>query len=311
MNSLEVSVIIPVKNGAAFIEFALDSVFLQTVKPSHVIVVDDGSTDGTRELIEKKYGSMVTIVDGPQLGAGPARNVGIEFSNSRLIAFLDADDVWHPTKLQKQLESFEPGTVLGTYADFFVDTKKGRRFLGTSIRTKTDSEADSMVKSGVALPTLLSSWMFERRSFEKIGGFDPEFVFAQDFELAIRFSRNGFNFKVVRENLVEYRIHQTSETYTNYVKQRMFADYSRYRNVYKGTLPLSEWIASFWTKSEIRKARGGFYFRLGLGALGSRIPIRATFFLCLALLLDPLAFMSKVRKQANLNLLFKPKPKGI
>jgi glycosyltransferase involved in cell wall biosynthesis len=267
--------------------------------------VDDGSTDGTKRLVQQKYGNRVNLIDGPQSGAGPARNAGIAHAKTKLIAFLDADDIWRNNKLEKQLEIYEPGTVLGTYAEFFVSTKRGRRFFGTSIRTQTDEEADRLIHSGLALPVLLSSWLFEREAMEKVGAFDPDYIFAQDFEIAIRLSIGGFRFKVIRENLLEYRIHQTSETYTNYISQRMFADYSKYRLVDNGDLNLDDWTKNFWTRAQLRRARAGFYFRLGLGGLGRLIPIRAALSLLIAFVLDPTGFLKKFSRQASIGLLLR------
>lgn len=307
MKSLDVTVIIPVRNGADFICEALESVFMQSEPPAEIVVVDDGSTDGTREIIQLQYGSRVRIIDGPQTGAGPARNVGVMSATTRLIAFLDADDRWHPEKLARQLSVFEPGTVLGTYADFFVSTKTGQRFFGTSIRTQTDQEADRLVKTGSALPALLSSWLFERESFIAIGAFDPDYVFAQDFEIAIRFSINGFEFRVIRESLLDYRIHQTSETFTNYVSQRMFADFSKYKHITLGELGLDQWSNVFWSRTQVRRAKAGFYFRLGLGGLGQTVPLRALALLALSLTLDPKGFVNKLKKQSDVKLLLRNK----
>lgn len=302
MDSLDITVIIPVKNGAAYILECVESALNQSAPPSEVIVVDDGSTDGTRELIEQEFGSRVRVLIGPRLGAGPARNVGVAAAGTILVAFLDADDIWHPEKLSKQLSVFEPGTLLGTYSNYFVSSRTGKRFLGTSIRTATNQEAARMIQDGEGMPVLLSSWLFEKESFLNIGGFDPEFVFAQDFEIALRLAKNGTAFKVLRESLVDYRIHASSETYQNYIMQTKFAAYSKYKVVKQGKLDWDTWGTLFWSKSQIRKARAGFYFRLALANLGSPFPIRSFYYLLAAFLLDASGFVTKFVRQSDVKL---------
>jgi glycosyltransferase involved in cell wall biosynthesis len=302
MDSLAITVIIPVKNGAAYILECVESALNQSAPPGEVIVVDDGSTDGTRELIEQEFGSRVRVLIGPRLGAGPARNVGVAAAGTRLVAFLDADDIWHPEKLSKQISVFEPGTLLGTYSNYFVSSRTGKRFLGTSIRTATNQEAARMIQDGEGMPVLLSSWLFEKESFVNIGGFDPEFVFAQDFEIALRLAKNGTAFKVLRESLVDYRIHASSETYQNYTMQTKFAAYSKYKVVKQGKLDWDPWSNLFWSKSHIRKARAGFYFRLALANLGSPFPIRSFCYLLAAFFLDASGFVTKFVRQSDVKL---------
>jgi glycosyltransferase involved in cell wall biosynthesis len=302
MDGLDITVIIPVKNGAEYILECVESALNQSAPAAEVIVVDDGSTDGTRELIEQEFGSRVRVLIGPRLGAGPARNVGVAEAGTRLVAFLDADDIWHPEKLSKQLSVFEPGTLLGTYSNYFVSSRTGKRFLGTSIRTATNQEAARMIKDGGGMPVLLSSWLFEKESFANIGGFDPEFLFAQDFEIALRLAKNGTAFKVLRESLVDYRIHASSETYQNYIMQTKFAAYSIYKVVNQGKLDWDTWINLFWSKSHMRRARAGFYFRLALANLGSPIPIRSFSYLLASFLLDSRGFVTKFVRQSDIKL---------
>ena len=303
-----VSVIIPVRNGVHFIEASINSVLTQTKLPHEVIVVDDGSTDGTRELVLARFSGKVKLIDGPCEGAGPARNKGVQASSSELIAFLDADDIWHEEKLQKQLSVFKPGTILGSYAYYFVFSKRQKRVFGTSVRTTDDNHANNLIFSGSALPCLLSSWLLEREVFLSIGGFDRQYVYAQDFEFALRASRAGHQFQVLREPLLDYQIHQSSETFTNYIEQRMYAEYSRYVFIKGGHLSYETWLGKEWTGKRQRHAVAGYFFRLALSKLGKTVPIASVFYLFLALVLDPLAFASKLLSQARIGTLFSSTP---
>jgi glycosyltransferase involved in cell wall biosynthesis len=108
----EVSVVIPAYNAARTIEAALDSVFAQTFRDFEIVVVDDGSTDDTAALVEERTG--VTLLTQPNRGPAAARNLAIHRTSGRLVAFLDADDLWLPEKLERQVAYFSthPETAL-------------------------------------------------------------------------------------------------------------------------------------------------------------------------------------------------------
>ncbi len=112
-----VSVVICVYNGAQYVGHALDSVFAQGFDGMEVIVVDDGSTDTTPQVLEG-YGDRVRVIRQDNRGEAAARNTGVEASRARYTAFLDADDVWLPGRLEKTVAALdsEPNAVLA-YAD--------------------------------------------------------------------------------------------------------------------------------------------------------------------------------------------------
>src|SRR4051812_30232823 len=97
----QVSVIIPAHNSADFIGTAVESVLAQTFADYEIVVVDDGSTDGTREVLERFEGRIVYLHQQNR-GVSAARNAGIRRSRGELVCFLDADDIWRPEKLARQ-----------------------------------------------------------------------------------------------------------------------------------------------------------------------------------------------------------------
>lgn len=107
----DVSVIIPTYNRVSFLARAVDSVLSQTVRPREVIVVDDGSTDGTAELIRGYHGSVTYLYQDNQ-GVSAARNNGIKSATSKYIAFLDSDDYWAPDKIEYQVDVLESNQQL-------------------------------------------------------------------------------------------------------------------------------------------------------------------------------------------------------
>jgi glycosyltransferase involved in cell wall biosynthesis len=119
---MKVSVIIPVRNGALFLGRCLDSVLSQTRPPEEVLVIDDGSTDGSG-TIARAYARSVVLLSQNQQGPGVARNLGFDRSSGDVIAFLDADDWWEPHKLRRQVEYLEQRPNVGVChtATTFVD----------------------------------------------------------------------------------------------------------------------------------------------------------------------------------------------
>ena len=104
--SITVSAVIPAYNAGKYVGRAIESVLAQTRKADEIIVVDDGSTDDTAEVVER-FGDAVRFIRQENAGASFARNTGIEAATSDWIAFLDADDEWLPNKLKLQTEHLE------------------------------------------------------------------------------------------------------------------------------------------------------------------------------------------------------------
>ncbi|MGA2565115.1 MAG: glycosyltransferase family A protein, partial [Steroidobacteraceae bacterium] len=99
-----ISCIVPVFNGARFLGEALDSILAQTLPPTEIIVVDDGSIDATAE-VAAAYAPRVSVVRQANAGPASARNRGIDLATGEFISFLDADDLWHKEKLARQMQA--------------------------------------------------------------------------------------------------------------------------------------------------------------------------------------------------------------
>lgn len=201
----EVSVVIPTYNSAQFIGEALRSVFDQTFKDYEIIVVDDGSTDQTKEVIHR-YGNKIRYIFQEQRGPANARNRGIRDSLGQYIAFLDADDVWLPLKLKKQVCMFHrcpPLAMVFTENSVFNQSGVCQNSIGKGKRLMNgDVVKNIFLYNGVVTSTV----MVRSEVFNKIGLFEEELQLAEDDNMWIRIAAN-FKVALIDEPLVRYRVH--------------------------------------------------------------------------------------------------------
>jgi glycosyltransferase involved in cell wall biosynthesis len=134
--SADVTVVIPVYNGERFVGEAIESVLAQRGFAPEVIVVDNNSTDGTRQMVRDRYGARVTLIEEPRPGAAFARNTGARAATGTWLAFLDADDIWLPEKLERQAAAWaaapDAGMVFTLAREFHspdLDADEIRRFV--------------------------------------------------------------------------------------------------------------------------------------------------------------------------------------
>ena len=178
----EVSVIIPAYNAERFLQEAIDSVLRQTHRDFEVIVVDDGSSDGTARIAAGF--PTVRYVHQANRGASAARNHGARLASGKYLAFLDADDAWHPCKLEHQLRALKehPESVFcHTLLTRDPDVAKGGDSPPLHYVLRPDLSATFLD------PYLCpSSVMVLREAFERVGGFDEDLPIAEDVDLFLR-----------------------------------------------------------------------------------------------------------------------------
>ena len=194
-----ISCIVPVWNGERFLGQALASVFQQTLPPTEVFVVDDGSTDNSARIAQD-FGQRVTLIQQANRGPGAARNVGVSASTGDWIAFLDADDLWLPTKLARQVDHLGRAPAMDcclTWMDLLYDEELG-------------SPRDDRPPVSARIGRHASSLLMHRTAFERVGPMNEELALRTEFEWFGRFDKMGITSTVVEEVLTRRRLHRNN-----------------------------------------------------------------------------------------------------
>ncbi len=209
-----ISIIIPTYNCARYIGEALDSVLAQTRDDYEIIVIDDGSTDGTGDLIKNKY-PMVRYFFTEQTGVSSARNLGIKMSKGDLIAFLDADDMWSPDKLEKQVAILDARPDLSMVFTEHCTFNKDKSIINKSFDKRNKLMRGDIVKN-IFLNTYLttSTVMIKKKVFDKVGLFEEQLRAAEDDNMWMRISMEH-QIDLIDEPLVHYRITEGSLSRTH------------------------------------------------------------------------------------------------
>ncbi|RKX94059.1 MAG: glycosyltransferase family 2 protein [Spirochaetes bacterium] len=219
----EVSVIIPTYNRANLIKRAISSVARQTFKDLEIIVIDDGSEDDTDKIVQNIADSRIRYKKIDHSGVSRARNEGIKLSRGRWIAFIDSDDEWLDTKIEKQLKYLENHPqYLACHTDE-IWIKDGVRI--------NQGKKHKKYAGNFFLPSLKmclispSSIIIQRDIFTEIGGFDESFKYVEDYELWLRLT-SKYEVGYINEKLViKYGGHnnQLSSKIDGIEKYRMMA----------------------------------------------------------------------------------------
>jgi glycosyltransferase involved in cell wall biosynthesis len=197
-----VSVVVATRNYGRYLPAALGSVLGQTWADLEAVVIDDGSTDDTPAAVRPFLTDQRVryhCTDG--LGQSRAKNLGIQLARAPLVAFLDGDDEWLPTKLERQLTLFPNSAVGVAYTRrMLMDTD------GNDLRTPSGMFARGRVYDALLAQNFVcfSSVVVRREVFEAVGLFDPTLPLAIDYDLWLRVARH-FEFDYVDEALVRYR----------------------------------------------------------------------------------------------------------
>lgn len=221
MNPL-VSVIMPTYNCAAYIPEAIDSVLAQRYNNYELIIVDDGSTDNTEEVL-RLYQNDVTYIKQSNAGPATARNRGIDECRGEILAFLDADDIWYPERLEKSVEfllEHQDVKMVSSDVDFFDET-------GISIKDQIRSEKtvyEGNIYSKLFIDNYISTITitFWKECLKKSGLFDVSIKGPEDFDLWLRIAYY-YRYAFLPIGLAGYRLRPGSlvSGYDNFLNARL------------------------------------------------------------------------------------------
>lgn len=219
---IKVSVILPVYNGGKFIAETIESMLSQTIKDFEVLVVDDGSTDDSKEIIQKYISNSnreIRYFYQENKGIAAARNKGIKESNGKYIAFLDQDDLWLPEKLERQVKYLEenPDTAL-VYTDSirFGDCSNAWKL------TPYEGKVFLQLINGNFISAL--TVVVRREVFKKVGCFDEDrnLMGCDDYDMWLRIA-SIYKIGYINEKLARWRAHSKGYTYAQSTKMNRAA----------------------------------------------------------------------------------------
>jgi len=202
MLTCPVSVIIPTYNRAAFLQRSIKSVDKQSLPCAEIIVVDDGSTDNSSELIstiKEKSRTPIVTIRTENRGVAAARNLGVKKARYNIISFLDSDDHWNRKKIEKQYSTFKNQS---TYQICHTREKWLRRGVHLNQKLKHIPRQGEIFSHCLELCGVgMSTVMMEKELFEKVGGFDESMRCCEDYDLWLRVS-SKHEFLLIDESLI-------------------------------------------------------------------------------------------------------------
>ena len=183
-NKYKISVVIPTLNRINTLQRALDSVINQTYKPAEIIVVDNGSSDGTLKFLREQYPKITTLTEN-KVGVSSARNKGIKKSINQWIALLDSDDAWHPRKLEIQTSMLD--SALKEYNLIHTDEIWFRNNKHINQMKKHKKQGGYIFERCLSLCCISpSSVLFKKNILDKVGLFDESLPVCEDYDMWLK-----------------------------------------------------------------------------------------------------------------------------
>lgn len=305
-----ISVVMAVYNDAKYLAEAIESILNQTYKDFEFIIVNDGSTDNSLDVINDyaQKDDRIKVIDlGENQGFCTALNRGIEIAQYEWIARMDSDDISVPDRFEKQMAFLADNPdiiVLGTYISHI--NAQGDILSVNAVGPTTRAEMQERIQKAHPVYVMHGTVLMKREIVEKVGGYNVTFVAGEDIELFARMVKHG-TILAMPEALYLYRIHGSSMSMTRMFKQKRFTEYVEL--MYQCDLtgePLPT-IEEFWETQDkqpffkrVRKrlnvTRALYYRRAGM-AYGQKNWIKTFWYFGLASVIDPLYTIPRAWKQ--------------
>jgi glycosyltransferase involved in cell wall biosynthesis len=306
-----ISVLMSVRNGLPYVEQTVRSILEQTFGDWEFIIVDNASTDGSVEVIDRisKTEPRITLIrNASDLGHSGALNVGLQRCRGTWIARIDADDIALPHRLERQLEFLgnDPDVKVCSCLAYYINAE-GKR-VGKSFHDLTTREAYARyMRQNLAIGILHPGAMIDRTVLNEAGGYRQEFGPANDIDLWARLCESGALILVQDEFLMEYRVHMGSETAQDFEHSRLKYQWARdCMRARRGGLTEPLWEtyldgrqhASWWKRlNRWRKTNARRLYRQSAQNLISRRSIRALIEMAMATLLQPTYTVPRLKGQ--------------
>ncbi len=210
-----VSVIIPVYNSELYLEECIRSVVAQTYQPLEILIINDGSTDGS-ESVARKFAQQTIYLNQSNQGAAAARNLGIKKSSGEFLAFLDADDLWEPDKIRKQMDRLEQEPDLDmAFGNVY-------QFISQDVQSVSKARLDeaNQILPGFVPGTIL----IRKKAFLKVGLFSTTWKIGEFLDWYLKAIEIGLNPVMLPDIVMRRRIHSSNlgirlkDTRSDYVK---------------------------------------------------------------------------------------------
>lgn len=200
---MTISVVIPCLNAEQFLGEAIESALSQSLQPDEIVVVDDGSTDGSAD-VAASFGSKVRVVQGPRSGVGAARQAAVTAARGDLVAILDADDIWESDKLKYQVAQFADPSIGLVYCRARRFDRLGLSNKGIPVRLQEGEVFEHLyMRNFVVSPSMVVA---RRSALIEAGGFDSDLRNAEDVDLWLRVALR-WRFAADPRPLCRYRSH--------------------------------------------------------------------------------------------------------
>jgi glycosyltransferase involved in cell wall biosynthesis len=299
MRNQSILVVMPLYNAVNYVEKAVDSIFSQTYPDYQLLVLDDGSSDGSSEIIAKYVGDKITLLHQSHSGPGVAMNRAVQYAHERQIPFIarmDADDISMPMRLEIQHELLQENPTAAACSSncYYVDSETDE-IVGTSTVSRRSSFIKWEIQSGLR-GLIQGATLFRTIALIEVGGYRPHFRYAEETDLFLRLAEK-FELVNAKEYLYKIRMNTNSLSMRDASKNSLYHFYalecSRNRRASKPEDDFRTFLGRLDWKLSVRI----WHYEFMLKLWRSNIVRRNYMLLLLASLIDPRRTIARILRK--------------